>query len=95
MGNIAFSGGYELANWNKIETGGDKCVTKLALLAKVSICVASKYYLFNDREQEDASEARSCLLAVCRVNNSDLSVAVGRVRLPVYRFFLRSQTYVS
>ena len=32
MGNIAFSRGYELANWNKIKAGGDTCVVTILLL---------------------------------------------------------------
>lgn len=36
MDNIAYSGGYELANWNKIKARGDKCVmAELLLLAQM------------------------------------------------------------
>lgn len=49
MGKIAFSRGYELANWNKIKARGDKCVTENALLL-VCVCIALKCYPSVDRE---------------------------------------------
>lgn len=62
MGNIAFSRGYELANWNKIVARRDKRLTtekKKALLAQMSLCIASNCYRsMKERARERKHKAK-------------------------------------